>query len=318
MENWSFWSATYDISAGESREGSAAWTDGTPLLSPGPSRYIQFEIVLTAASDRTPVLHELSLLFSEAPSASQIIGEIWPVEVDGFEPHAFTYVVKPVLRDGNRGFDRLEILTGGPASGVSAVRVGGEEVMDRFPPEVLEDRIILSFDRLEDPGRDNEKRIEVEFRARVLRFGAEFSGWVYDSREPDLKQSVTPGDATVRFVGDGLSVRTPTGGGLLQRLDISPPVFTPNGDGVNDEALLSFDLRDLTEERPVEVRILTLDGRLVRRLPEASTASGHFIHRWDGLDEAGRLAPPGLYLAQVRLESDEGRRTATGLLSLAY
>ena len=318
VESWSFWSSTYDFAAGERREGSAAWTDGTPLLSPGPSRFIQFEIVLLAASDRTPVLHELSLLFSEAPSAAQVIGEIWPVEVDGFEPHDFTYVVKPILRDGNRGFDRLEILTGGPASGVSSVRVGGEEILDRYPPEILEDRILLSFDRLEDPGRDSEKRIEVEFSARVLRFGAEFSGWVYDSREPDLKQSVTPGDATVRFVGDGLSVRTPTGGGLLQRLDITPPVFTPNGDGVNDEAVLSFDLRDLTEARPVEVRILALDGRLVRRLPEASTASGHFIHRWDGLDETGRLAPPGVYLAQVRLDSDEGRKTATGLLSLAY
>ena len=319
VESWSFWSATYDLAAGERGEDpAAAWTDGTTLLSPGPSRYLQIEIVLTAASDRTPVLHELSLLFSEAPSAAQIIAEIWPIEVDGFEPHAFTYVVKPILRDGNRGFDRLEILTGGPAVAVSSVRVGGEEVMDRFPPEILEDRILLSFDRLEDPGRDNEKRIEVEFSARVLRFGAEFSGWVYDSREPDLKQSVTPGNATVRFVGDGLSVRTPTGGGLLQRLDIRPAVFTPNGDGVNDEAVLSFDLRNLTDSRPVEVRILALDGRMVRRLPEASAASGHFLHRWDGRNDAGRLVPPGVYLAQVRLDSDEGRKTATGLLTLAY
>ena len=318
VENWSFWSATYDFASGERGDGpAAAWTDGTPLLSPGPSRYFQFEIVLLAASDRTPVLHDLSLLFSEAPAASQVIAEIWPIEVDGFEPHAFTYVVKPILRDGNRGFDRLEILTGGPAVAVTSVRVGGEEVMDRFPPQVLEDRILLSFDRLEDPGRDSEKRIEVEFSARVLRFGAEFSGWVYDSREPDLKQSVTPGNATVRFVGDGLSVRTPTDGGLLQRLHIRPAVFTPNGDGINDEAILSFDLRDLTEARPVEVRILTLDGRLVRRL-EASMASGHFVRRWNGRDDAGSPAPPGVYLAQVRLESDEGRRTATRLLSLAY
>ena len=318
LENWSFWSATYDLAAGERGEDPAAsWSHGTPLISPGPTRYLQFEIVLTATSDRTPVLHDLSLLFSESPAASQVIGEIWPIEVEDFEPHIFTYVVKPILRDGNRGFDRLEILTGGPALAVTSVRVGGEEVMERFPPEVLEDRILLSFDRLEDPGRDSEKRIEVEFSARVLRFGAEFSGWVYDSREPDLKQSVTPGNATVRFVGDGLSVRTPTGGGLLQRLDIHPAVFTPNGDGINDEAILSFDLRDLTEARPVEVRILTLDGRLVRRL-EASMASGHFVHRWNGRDDAGGPAPPGVYLVQVRLESDEGRRTATRLLSLAY
>ena len=39
VENWSFWSATYDFGAGERGDDpAAAWTDGTPLLSPGPSR----------------------------------------------------------------------------------------------------------------------------------------------------------------------------------------------------------------------------------------------------------------------------------------
>ncbi len=320
LDNWSFWSATYDFAAGERVAGSpaAAWTDGTPLLSPGPSRYLQFEIVLLATRARTPRLDELSLLFSETLAAAELIGEIWPIAVDSFEPQLFTYVVKPILREGNRGFDRLEIFTGGPAAGVRSVRVGGEGVMERFPPEIQPDRIVVSFDRLVDPQQDSEKRIEVEFKARVLRFGSEFSGWVYDSREPELKQNITPGNATIRFVGDGLSVRTPTGGDLVQRLELRPEVFTPNGDGVNDAVFISFDLRDLTAVRPVEVQIWTLDGHPVRQLRPAATASGNFTHRWNGRDDAGRLARPGVYLVQVELDSDDGRKAAIGILSLAY
>ena len=159
----------------------------------------------------------------------------------------------------------------------------------------------------------------VEFEARVLRFGAELSGWVYDSREPDLKQSVTPGDATIGFVGDVLSVRTPTGGDLLRRLEIKPRAFTPNGDDVNDEVAISFDLHELTDKRPVNVGIWTLAGFPVRRFASALLASGHPPpYRWNGRDDSGRLVSPGVYLVQIELDSDRGRQTVTGSLSVAY
>ena len=57
---------------------------------------------------------------------------------------------------------------------------------------------------------------------------------------------------------------------------------------------------------------------LVRQLAPAVTASGHFTRQWDGRDDAGRLAPPGVYLVQVELESDEGRKRATGIVRVAY
>lgn len=336
-DNWSFWSATYSFAAGLRDESApaAAWTDGTQLLSPGPTQYLQLEIVLEATADQTPRLDDLSLLFSEARAADDVVGEIWPIEVDSFEPQPFTYVVKPVLKDGNAGFDRLEIFTYGPAEEVSLVVVGADTLVypdrvidESVRPQILSDRIILSFDRLDDHRQDNEKRIEVQFSARVLRFGAEFSGWVYDSREPELKQTIRPGNATIRFIGDVLSVRTPAGGDLVQQLEILPRTFTPNGDGVNDVASISFNLRDLTDARPVDVQVFALDGRPVRRsLPEecglagdviTRRDSGHFSHCWDGRDDAGLLAPPGIYVVQVELQSDEGRKTATGTLSLAY
>ena len=328
VDNWSFWSPVYDFEAGLRDPDTPAheWQDGTPFQSPGPRQYLQFEIVFESTLTRAPRVDSLVVLFAEAPAAEAVVGEIWPVEVDNFEPQMFTYVVNPTLARGNSGFDRLEILTGSRADTVRSVLVGGEEVIDRGAPEtipdILPDRLIVKFDKLQDPSNDNQKRIEVIFDARVLRFGAEFSGWVYDSDEPELKQQVEPGNATFRFLGDDLSVRTPLGGNLLQRLTVSSPVFSPNGDGVNDGVSIAFDVRDLNRPRQIAVEIFDLSGRLLRQVL-TSTSSSHSFNdddalRWDGRDDSGNLVPPGSYLLRVTADTDQGVDSAMRVLSLAY
>ncbi len=328
VDNWSFWSPVYDFEAGLRDPESPAheWRDGTRFLSPGPSRYLQFEIIFESTLLQAPRLDDLTVLFAESPVAAAVVGEIWPIEVDSFEPHMFTYVVNPFLNQGNRGFDRLEILTGTQVDTVRSVLVGGDEVIDRSAsetvPEILPDRIIVKFDKLQDPSNDDQKRIEVAFDARVLRFGAEFSGWIYDSEEPELKQQVEPGNATFRFLGDDLSVRTPLGGNLLQRLTVSSPVCSPNGDGINDEVAIAFDVRDLNRPRQISVEVFDLSGRLLRQVLAATSSSHSFNDddalSWDGRDGTGNLVPPGTYLLRVSVDTDQGVDTAMRVLSLAY
>ena len=327
-DNWSFWSPVYDFEAGVLDPDSPAheWRDGTPFLSPGPSRYLQLEIVFESTLSQAPRLNSLSVLFAEAPAAEAVVGEIWPIEVDSFEPQMFTYVINPTLAEGNGGFDRLEILTGSRADTVRSVVVGGDEIIDRSQPEtvpdILPDRIIVKFDKLQDPETDSQKRIEVSFDARVLRFGAEFSGWIYDSEEPELKQQVEPGNATFRFLGDDLSVRSPLGGNLLQRLTVSSPVCSPNDDDVNDEISIAFDVRDLNRPRQVSVEVFDLSGRRLRQVLSTSSRSNSFDDddavRWDGRDDDGNRVPPGTYVLRVSLETDDGDDTATAVLSVVY
>ena len=319
VDHWSFWSAPYPFAAGlrDPSTPSEAWIDGTSLLSPGPSRYLQFEIVMVADRAVAPRLENLSLLFAEEPAAQAVIGEIWPVETESFAPQTFTYVVRPLLRPGDRGFDRLEIFTQIPADTVHSVKVDGEEVIDRFPPEIHGDRIVVSFAPRQAP-QDDEKRIEVVFDARVLRFGAEFTGWVYDSGQPALKQQIQAGNATFRLGGDVLSVRTPMGGDLISRLQARPSPFTPNGDGVNDQVQIAYDLRDLDTPQQLTLRIFALGGRMVREVVAAPSRSGSFDHAWDGRDDSDRVVPPGLYLYQVDLATDEGNEVSSGILSVAY
>ena len=319
VENWSFWSTPYDFSAGlqDASMDPVKWGDGTELLSPGPSRYLQIEVVMFSDGNQAPRIEDMSLLFAEDPSAQNVVAEIWPVETKDFQPHKFTYVVRPILEIGDRGFDRLEIFTGVRAEAVQSVQVDGVEISDEYPPHITDDRILIEFARFEAP-RDNERRIEVVFDAKVLRFGSEFTGWVYDSAEPDLKQQVRAGNATFRFAGDVLSVRTPVGSGLVRRLQASPRLFTPNGDGVNDQTEISYDVLNIGAARDVTLKILDLNGGVVRNLVGSASVAGSFSAQWDGRDGKGSVVPPGIYLCQLDLGADEEDFVASSTVSVAY
>ena len=321
VDNWSFWSPPYTFEAGlrDSSAAAESWEDGTSLLSPGPSRYLQIDIQLYSTFTRAARLDQLWLQFSESPLAREVLGEIWPTEVTSFDPTPFTYVVRPDFEASDLGFNRLEILTHSPVDPDRlSLSVDGAPVdFDLHPPDLREDRLILSFDELK--GRsDRLKPIEATFEVPVLRYGAEFRGWVFHSDDPDrIRQQVRPGNATFRFGGNVLAVATPLEGGLLGDLTASSRAISPNGDGVNDELLLTYELRQLTVQRPVQLRIYDLGGRLVRVLEPRSGASGLGSQSWNGRDGAGELVAPGTYLYEVALSAEETERRV-GVVSVVY
>ena len=318
-DHWSFWSSPYEFAAGQRNpnQPANAWQDGMLLLSPGPSRYIQIAIKLFANFNVAPRIDQLTLQLSETLSAQALVGEIWPIEVASFEPTPFTYVVLPTLSDDNTGFDRLEILTHVQAHAVRAVRIDGQPVdLNQFVPQLLDDRLIVSFPPLTGSA-DSFKQVEVDFDVPVLRFGTEFSGWVFSSTDPDqIRQRIDPGNATFRFAGDLLAVSTPVGGDLLVDVQV-PQMFTPNGDRINDILTITYKLREVTADRPVQVRIYDLAGRLMAHLPVSNARSGVFVQEWNGRDEQDALVQPGTYIYELTLDSEE-RHTQRGVFAVAY
>lgn len=104
---------------------------------------------------------------------------------------------------------------------------------------------------------------------------------------------------------------------LVTKLALGPNPFTPNGDLVNDQLQISFDVQRLTAARPIAVEVFDLGGRRLRRI-EQRAVSGGYSQNWDGRDEKGKLVAPGLYLVRVSVDADAANSAQVRLVSVAY
>lgn len=89
------------------------------------------------------------------------------------------------------------------------------------------------------------------------------------------------------------------------RLSVSPNPFSPDGDGYEDEAVISYHFPMVTSH--VNLRIYDVRGRCIRILRSASSSGSHGSVIWDGRDDEGGLARIGIYIIYIEgLDSMEG------------
>ena len=246
------------------------------------------------------------------------MGEIDPWQVETAVVTQFTYALRPTIGLDDPGFDHLEISAkGGRLVSIDGVRIGGEDVAFTRVEEGV-DRLVVGVPKV-DVNR-TEEVMEVDFSGEIFRFGATFSGRVFNSETPrDIQQPIQPGDATALRDGNTLSVQAfSLGSQILSALDLDGGVFTPNGDGINDGLDISYDLLKLVVPTPVVVEIRDLAGRLVREVYNGFDVAGRHVRRGDGLDGQGQQVRPGVYICRVEAETDEGRRQRSGVVSVAY
>jgi hypothetical protein len=163
--------------------------------------------------------------------------------------------------------------------------------------------------------------MEVAFTSRVFQSGSTFQVEVGNSAQEGNWQVVDPGQGVGDELGEGegLTVLTPLAARTIKSIN-NPGLFTPNGDGTNDQAMFEFAVLKINTVRSVEVELFDLGGRAVRRLQEErSQANGLYRIAWDGRDEAGTIVPPGLYLARIGVASDKGSDDAIQqIVGVAY
>ena len=303
--NWTFWSSPYAF----------ADSSGTPVVSLSPRRYLQLKVDFLPQEDDGGQVDFLEVRAS-LPVATQLVGEIWPVEVKVGQPQQFTYVLRPTIGVDSGGFDRLEVATVARLGPVTQVRIGDEPV--DYAVEVAEPhRVVMSIPRL--TAQDSGALVEVIFEAEVLRYGSAFSVRVWDSAQPlEVPQSVQEGDATPAYEDNRVWVATKAEHQNVLQIEAGPVVLTPNGDAHNDVVGLGYRLVELTSPSWVVVAVWDLSGRRVRQVYGGLDGVGIYERVWDGRDESGRLVPPGLYLYRVSVEADHQTVEAVKPLHVAY
>jgi hypothetical protein len=155
----------------------------------------------------------------------------------------------------------------------------------------------------------------------VFQSGSTFEVQIGNSSSPDQWQRVDPGEAVGDDLGEGrgLTVLTPLGDGNIKVYGVSPEVFTPNGDGINEVVVFEFAVLNINVEREVTLEVFDLAGRRVRQLTEIRTRSnGSYAIPWDGMDESGALVPPGTYLLKASVDSDSNTSDAVQVVGLVY
>lgn len=316
---WSNWSAVYQAS-------------GEAFKSPGPRRYALVQArLLTHEALRTARLRSLRLGLAP-PLVDQTFAELWPVE--GVAPgvdQEFALYLHPVFAPGDSGFDRLRLYSSSSASiellsfkegSEAELRAGRGKVLwpGALAREVLEDgSVTLIFPEAVTSG---ERVYEARFRTRVFLSGTVFGAELQRSTRPGVIQEASEGDAVRAVQSQSLvAVADVERYPLLDQLHPDPPVFTPNGDGVNDAVQLRFSVYRLSGEQELEIEIYDLAGQRLRELSlRRENPSGDHAVLWDGRDGAGRLVTPGIYVARVGFSSDAAgaRSQAAALVQVVY
>ena len=305
-ENWAFWGSAYDFAAGQGA-----------IVGDGPQRYVQLRADFSSSRETSGQLDWLQFAVSVPPVAQQALAEISPAAVPPGEVTAFTYKLRAALASDDLGFDQLTIDTPVQAQSVDEVRISGEPVAFEVV-RLDETGFAVQLPRID--AQRTEELIEVDFHTAIFKFGTVFSGRISDSEQPqEVPQSLEPGDADARSESNGLSVGlTRLGEQAIGDLALMPPVFSPNGDGINDAVRIECNVLNLVGPVQVESSVYDLSGRLVGVVGSDWTSSGRYVGAWSGRDEHGEQVPPGLYILRVSVETDKGPAFRQAVISLAY
>jgi len=99
---------------------------------------------------------------------------------------------------------------------------------------------------------------------------------------------------TAHAISDGVLFR---GEITLTKLGSGAITSAAAGNPFRLETNIKYTLRD---SGPVQIRIFSVNGQLVRTLREEAASAGSYEVRWNGKDDGGRTAPSGIYFVSIK------------------
>ena len=296
--------------------------NGQLITAPSPRRYVQFQIDFSGGLFQTRELDRLEFDYITPPIADKLVAEVFPRLANAEEAATFRYAVR-LRRDEEsdiRGFDRLEVDTNVGITDIREIKLNGVET-DFDIEFIREDAFAIRFPRI----TKNDALLELTFDLPIFRFGTTFSGRAYDTRAPSVPQALVAGHAIYFGPGDvdelsglAVSIPKPQIGKLVGEIAIKSRVFTPNGDGVNDQFEFFFNILQLTRDAPVRFEIYDLAGRRLHTIFTAERGIGPVTETWDGKLADGSMLLPGTYLWVLRVKADAFNEVHSGTMAVAY
>ncbi|MBT5057431.1 MAG: hypothetical protein HOM68_12885 [Gemmatimonadetes bacterium] len=296
---------------------AVAESDGLRFPSPEPASLVQYRVNLSTLDDgTTPTLGSLSIDFSTQDVAvSSARGSVTPNSARMGVSTRFLYIVDLAFGPDDRGVERLELAV---PSGAVLGEVSGLGQSTLAASQSTNELLILHF----DPPIAANTQLGIGFEASTFTLSHLFRSWLY---APGSDDPLNVGEATETSDSWRLLAIDPLQR-TLGRVAASPPVLTPNSDGVNDDTVIEFVLsRTITPVR-IDVIIHDLSGRALRRIVLPGVAAGDYtrsgasggLAHWDGRDEAGQLVAPGLYVYRIEAVLGAGTFVEAGTVAVAY
>ena len=160
---------------------------------------------------------------------------------------------------------------------------------------------------MELPRTVRREEVSLAFSAVVERNATFFRAFVGHDRQLEIWQPVDPAHRAATTV---YLPSVPGTDQLIANLSVQS-FISPNGDGIGDAAEIRFHV--LKTDAPAQVRIYTLDGRLVRALEGQRQPDQSYLYTWAGQDQDERVVPPVRTCAGWRWKPKLGPRASTAL-----
>lgn len=313
--NWNAWSIAYPQS-------------GDQIRSSDGRQFLQFSFEITTADPLAFGLLD-SLSFQTAPLlADSVLAEVslegqpeppgGRIEVPMGLDTVFVYDLRAAFKSARQGFDSIELDV--PAgTRFLDLEIGGKPAAEGVDFTLLpagEDHLIFAFPQ---PFKADTS-FRVRFRSALFQPSAFFGGNIInrDPASQSLPQSIEAGNARPEVKSDRIQVvATQLNLQILGQVRVLPAIFTPNGDGVNDQALIEMPIFGV-DRAHVEVEVCDLSGRRVALVGALDTGAGSYQPSWGGADDQGKCVPPGLYLVKVKVKVDQGTFTSIKPVAVVY
>ena len=288
--DWGEWSNFYQYS-------------GESFKSETPRRFIQLELIMSSDDyNVAPSLKSLSVDFRDA--LVQIArGRIDPRVAEVNKDNSFVYTLYPDADDRDSGFDRLRLKTPSRISSGVKLFIGAESVLPDSI-ELLSDSLLV----INLPKTVLSDSIQVAFETRILNNATVIGMDLGKRSNPSLWQSVEAIErkSNVVYLPELFEKEN-----LVTNIKFDK-VFSPNEDGINDVFNMEFVLIKVTESVPI-ISIFDISGRHVAKL-RGRTLAGKTLARWDGIEESGVIAGPGMYVCKI----NPGADTKTGSILRSF